>query len=94
MSAVEGTEVVRASDYTVSTGHYLHGTQMANRQRTQAMSGQRAAGCTMVAPLYRDINGWKGCCSKTNKILCLLADGLGARHKDQKLTDKKLSPGN
>lgn len=48
----------------------------------------------MVAPLYQDINGEKACYSKTNKILCLLADGLGARPKDQKLTDKKLSPGN
>lgn len=44
--------------------------------------------------LYQDINGEKACYSKTNKILCLLADGLGARPKDQKLTDKKLSPGN
>lgn len=48
----------------------------------------------MAAPLYHDINGYKGRHSKTNRISRLLADGLGASHKDQRLTDKKLSPGN
>lgn len=41
MSTFEDTEILRASNYTVSTRHYLHGAQMANRQQTQAMSGQR-----------------------------------------------------
>ena len=54
----------------------------------------RAAGRAMAAPLYHDINDYKGRYSKTNRISRLLADGLGTRHKDQRLTDKKLSPGN
>lgn len=37
----EGSKGVRASRYAVSSRHYLHGTQMANRPQTQTVSGQR-----------------------------------------------------
>lgn len=53
-----GTTVVGASNYTVSSRHYLHGTQMANRQQTQAMSDQREQqAAQIVAPLYQALNG-------------------------------------
>lgn len=68
-------------------GHSLNiYTQMANGRQAGATSSH-----TMAGPLYQDISGYKGCCSKTNRMSCLVADGLSARYKDQSLTDKKLS---
>lgn len=65
-------------------------TQMVNGHQTGEKSSRfEQQDAPWQAPLYHDINGYKGRYRETNRSPRLLADGMGTRNKDQRLTDSK-----